>query len=206
MTGLAEELVKKHRITSEQIRSDELLVLLKELEAVIQNNVAGDVVELGCYEGTSALFEQRMLQALAPEKKLWLYDSFEGLPEKTAEDASVLGEAFKGGELRASKARLQKNFVKAGLRLPEVKKAWFYELDPHDLPQQVCFAFLDGDFYESIADSIKLVWPRLAKGGTIIVDDYENPKLPGAKKAVDEFAAMHKLHVRSLKSLAIITT
>ncbi len=201
---IAKNLLKKHRIMSDQIRPDEMLVLLSSLEAVLQQNIAGDVVELGCYEGTSALFEARMIAELKSEKKLWLYDSFEGLPAKTEQDSSVLGEAFKAGELKASKAVLAKNFVKAGLKIPEIKRAWFYELDPEDLPEQICFAFLDGDFYESIMDSFKLVWPKMTKGGVIIVDDYQNPKLPGAKTAVDEFFADKNVRIKTQKTLAII--
>ncbi len=199
-----EKLLQKFRIISEQMTRAELKVLLEELERVLQKKVPGDVVELGCYEGTSALFEARLLQALAPEKKLWLYDSFEGLPEKTKEDQSASGEWFKGGELRASRARLQKNFVKAALPIPEITRAWFFELDPEDLPEEICFAFLDGDFYESIMDSFKLVWPKMAEGGVIIVDDYQNPALPGAAKAVDEWLKGHPAQLRAEASLAII--
>ncbi len=137
-----ERLLSKFPILSAQMRKDELLVLLQELQRVFEQGVAGDVVELGCYEGTSALFEQRLLEAQAPDKKLWLYDSFEGLPAKTKEDASAAGVLFKEGELKASKARLAKNFVKAGLKIPEITRAWFFELDPEDLPAQICFAFL----------------------------------------------------------------
>lgn len=198
------KLIARHQLISQQIRPDELLVILTELVKVIENEVEGDVVELGCFEGTSALFLQRVLTQTNADKKLWLYDSFEGLPEKTAEDASANGTQFKGGELRASKARLAKNFVKANLKIPEIKRAWFYELDPSDLPPQICFAFLDGDFYESIADSLKLVWPAMAKGGVIIVDDYQNSALPGAAQAVNEFAAAHKLRVQAQKSLGIL--
>lgn len=201
---IAKELIKKHRISSDQIRPDELLVLLGALEAVLQQGTEGDVVELGCYEGTSALFEARMLERMSPDKKLWLYDSFVGLPEKTKEDVSALGEAFTAGALKASKAVLAKNFVKAGLKIPEIKRAWFYELDPEDLPEYICFAFLDGDFYESILDSLKLVWPKMTMGGVIVVDDYQNPKLPGAKQAVDEFFADKNIKIKAAKTLAVI--
>lgn len=199
-----DKLLAKNQIISEQITKAEMRVLLTELHKVLQKNVTGDVVELGCYEGTSALFEQRMIEAMAPEKKLWLYDSFEGLPEKTKEDQSASGEWFKGGELRASKARLAKNFVKAGLKIPEITRAWFFELDPEDLPDQICFAFLDGDFYESIMDSLKLVWPKMAEGGVLIVDDYQNAALPGAQKAVDEWLVTHPVSLRAEASLGII--
>ena len=121
------KLIARHQLISQQIRPDELLVLLTELTKVIGGEVEGDIVELGCYEGTSALFFARVLKDMNVDKKLWLYDSFEGLPEKTLEDQSASGTQFKGGELRASKARLAKNFVKANLPIPEIKKAWFYE-------------------------------------------------------------------------------
>ncbi|MEI7632388.1 MAG: TylF/MycF/NovP-related O-methyltransferase [bacterium] len=198
------KLIGKHQLISKQIRADELFVLLSELKNVVANQVQGDLVELGCYEGTSALFFTRLLNDLKSDKKLWLYDSFEGLPEKTSEDDSAAGVAFKGGELKASKARLAKNFVKAGLKIPEIKRAWFYELDPSDLPDQVCFAFLDGDFYESIVDSLKLVVPLIAKGGVILVDDYQNLALPGVAKAVNEYAERYDWKVQTQKSLAVI--
>lgn len=200
------KLVKSHRIISDQIREDELLVLLSELKRVLDNDIEGDVVELGCFEGTSALFIQRVLAQLSPDKKLWLYDSFEGLPDKTSQDESAIGTQFKQGELKASKAVLAKNFVKAGLKIPEIKRAWFYELDPGDLPSQICFAFLDGDFYESILDSLKLVWPKMTAGSVLIIDDYQNQALPGAAKAVDDFFVGKEVQLLAAKTLAIIKT
>ena len=53
--------------------------------------------------------------------------------------------------------------------------------------EQIAFAFLDGDFYESIKDSIKLVAPKMSDGGVMVVHDYTNPALPGVKRAVDEW-------------------
>ena len=119
-------------------------------------------------------------------KKLWIYDSFEGLPEKTAFDESVLGVNFKGGELSVTKREVKERFLRAGLPVPVIKKGWFADLRDEDLPDKIAFAFLDGDFYESIRDSLRLVGPRMSKGGVIVVHDYTNPALPGVKKAVDE--------------------
>lgn len=198
------ELIRKYRIISEQIKADELEVLLRELELVLKNGITGDVVEMGCYEGTSALFEARLMEQITPDKKLWLYDSFEGLPDKTVNDMSAAGELFVGGALKASKARLERNFHKANLPLPEVKRAWFYELDAEDLPDQICFAFLDGDFYESIMDCFKLIWPKLTDGAVVVVDDYQNGALPGVAKAVDEWVIKNNLQILVEKSLAIL--
>ncbi len=197
--------MKQPRSVTGQVTTEELVIIKRELTAVLKMRIAGDVVELGCYEGGSAVFIQSLLEQQQSEKSLWLYDSFEGLPEKTAEDETRLGAEFRAGELKASKARLERHFHKAGLHLPEIKKAWFYELDTSDLPEQICFAFLDGDYYESILDSFKLVWPKLPKGAVVLVDDYQNPKLPGVKLAVDEWIASHDgAGLRIESSLAII--
>ncbi|HMT19372.1 MAG TPA: TylF/MycF/NovP-related O-methyltransferase [Candidatus Saccharibacteria bacterium] len=197
--------MKQPRSVTGQVTTEELTIIKRELTTVLKMGIAGDVVELGCYEGGSAVFIQSLLEQQQSEKSLWLYDSFEGLPEKTAEDETKLGAEFQAGELKASKARLERHFHKAGLHLPEIKKAWFYELDTSDLPEQICFAFLDGDYYESILDSFKLVWPKLPKGAVVLVDDYQNPKLPGVKLAVDEWIVSHDgAGLRIESSLAII--
>ncbi|MBQ2695559.1 class I SAM-dependent methyltransferase [Candidatus Saccharibacteria bacterium] len=153
----------------------------------------GDFVEMGCYRGdTSLLLAEMLVKKMGKSggkdaKKLWIYDSFEGLPEKSLADESVLGVDFKGGELVVTKKEVKKRFLRAGLPVPVIKKAWFADLTPEDLPEQIAFAFLDGDFYESIKDSLNLVTPKMVAGGIMVVHDYNNPALPGVRKAVDEW-------------------
>ena len=173
----------------------------------------GDFVEMGCYKGDTSLMLAEVLreyQKLAGEetvenhaKKLWIYDSFEGLPEKKVEDESVLGANFKEGELLVSKREVKERFLRAGLPLPMIKKAWFNELKSEDLPEKIALAFLDGDFYDSIKDSLQLVGSRMVEGGIIIVHDYNNPVLPGVKKAVDEWITKKKA-VTIYQSMAIV--
>ena len=88
--------------------------------------------------------------------------------------------------------------------MPVIKKAWFKDLVYEDLPEQVAFAFLDGDFYESIRDSLKLVENKMAAGGIIIVHDYNNPALPGVMTAVDEWLENKKKKMVKYQSLAMI--
>lgn len=171
-------------------------VSTSETEIILQNlgdcfAVAGDVVELGCYEGDSSLLFAEVLKKAGSEKKLWIYDSFEGLPEKSAEDFSEAGRDFREGELCVTKKYVKQRFLRANLALPIIKKAWFEELDPErDLPGRICFAFLDGDLYASIKTSLGLVAGKVSAGGKIIVHDYNNPQLPGVAKAVEEFLAL----------------
>ena len=167
-----------------------------------QLSCQGDFVELGCYKGDTSLLLAGVLKGT--EKKLWIYDSFEGLPEKSEADESALGMNFKGGELYVTKREVKERFLRAGLPVPVIKKAWFSELTGKDLPEEVALAFLDGDFYKSIRDSLKLVESKMAEGGIIVVHDYQNPALPGVAKAVEEWAREQKKTIKTYQSMAII--
>lgn len=201
---MIEDILKRYKPITDQIESDELKVILSELKAVIESGVYGSVLELGCYEGTTSLFIRRVLDQTDKTRDFQVYDSFAGLPPKTAEDNSPLGEQFSAGQLKTSREQLRTNFKKAGLAIPVVHKAWFVHLTDDDLPGSVAFAFLDGDFYESIKTSLELVGPRLSIGGKILIDDYQSEALPGVRRAVDEWLAAKPLSLRVEQSLAVI--
>jgi O-methyltransferase len=186
-----------------QIAEREVAILLQNLAAT--EEVSGDVVEFGCYMGDTSVKIAEVMKDW-PEKWLWLYDSFEGLPEKTAEDKSGDGWAFRPGELKASAASVASKFKKLSLPEPVIMKAWFNELDANeDLPSQISFALLDGDYYESIKTSLSLVAPKLSRGGKIVVHDYRNSALPGSAKAVNEFLENNpNFKLRLSSGLAII--
>lgn len=146
----------------------------------------GDFVELGCYEGDTSLLLAELIER---QKRLWIYDSFEGLPSKTREDESVAGRDFQEGVLMVSKREVKARFLRAGLPVPVIKKGWFSDLTETDMPPEIAFAFLDGDLYQSIKDSLRLIEDKMADNGIIIVHDYDNIELPGVTKAVDEWRA-----------------
>ncbi len=144
-------------------------------------------------------------QCKTPERHLWIYDSFAGLPEKTTEDASGAGQNFQAGELFVTKREVVEKLRRANLHNVIVKKAWFDQLTDQDLPSQIAFAFLDGDLYGSIKTSLKLVAPRLQERGIMIVHDYNNPELPGSSRAVDEFLRAHpNYHLNVYHTLAVL--
>lgn len=196
------DLLDRHSIVSDQITRAELRVILRELQKTLDTGVPGDVVELGCYVGTTSLFLQRLLAGTG--RTLHVYDSFAGLPPKTLPDTSPAGEQFKQGELTASKARLVTHFKRAGLPLPVIHKAWFEALLPTDMPERISFAFLDGDFYASILASLTVVWPHLVPGAVVVIDDYQTEALPGVRRAVTEWSRRHTFTLRTEASLAII--
>lgn len=192
------------KLLSDQVDEREVRVVLRELERALATGVMGDVVEFGCYVGTTSVYLAERLATT--ERQLWLYDSFEGLPPKTDEDVSPAGEQFVTGELLATKKQLLRNLTQAHVPMPRITKGWFSELTPQDVPDQIAFAFLDGDYYHSIKDPLKLIWPRLTPGAIIVVDDYANEALPGAARAVNEWLRGHPATLRVEHSLAIIQT
>jgi O-methyltransferase len=141
----------------------------------------GDMVEFGCHTGRTST-----LMAACCDKPLWLYDSFEGLPERQSQDAGAL-KHFERGALKVDVTEVVQRFVQHKLREPFVCKSWFNAIPQEKLPERISFAHLDGDLYQSMRDCIRLVYPRLVDGGACVIDDYGWSGLPGAKLAVDEY-------------------
>ncbi|HKR82075.1 MAG TPA: TylF/MycF/NovP-related O-methyltransferase [Candidatus Saccharimonadales bacterium] len=182
-------LLTKYPLISDQVSQGELAVILRELERTLTQRVDGAVVEFGCYIGTTSLFIRRVLDHYGESgaRAFHVYDSFEGLPPKASADQNAAGVDFKAGELLVSKKQFLHEFQRAKLVAPIAHKAWFDQLAPRDIPAPIAFAFLDGDFYESILTSLQLVWPKLADNATVLVHDYKRETLPGVERAVHQF-------------------
>jgi macrocin-O-methyltransferase TylF-like protien len=229
-----------HQLVSDQVSSQDIAVVWRELKKVLQRGIPGAIVEFGCYVGTTSLFIRRLLdtcndEVLPPEpqesplsgargltaetlgsddssrrvnapegqegvpilieetpanlmsREFHVYNSFEGLPAKAAQDASAAGADFGAGKLAVSKKEFLQQFRAANLTPPIIHRGWFDDLGPDDVPPQIAFAFLDGDFYASIRTSLQLVWPRLSQGGVVLIDDFRRPELPGVEHAVQDF-------------------
>ena len=148
-------------------------------------DIPGDVVELGCNIGTAALYIRRLLNMLNNGKVSHVYDSFEGLPDAIEHDGNP--PRLSRGDLTKEQSAFEQSFRNAGLELPVIHKGFFSEIPDHEYPEQISFAFFDGDLYTSILDSFRKVYHKMSKGGIMIVHDYEGADLPGVKKACDYF-------------------
>ena len=144
----------------------------------------GAVVELGCNVGMTTSFMQRFLDLAGSNKDIHVYESFKGLPEKTEEDGETASVA---GEATVSIHDFINTFKLAKLRTPYINEGWFREIPDEQYPNQICFAYFDGDFYYSILDSFNKVYHKMVPGGIILLHDYEWSNYPGVKMACDDF-------------------
>jgi O-methyltransferase len=181
------DILNKYSLISDQVTKEEVGLILNYLQISLDNS-KGNVIEMGCYAGTTSLMIQRLLKSNDhADVEFHVYDSFEGLPDKNKQDQSPVGIQFQKGQLKFSKKQYIENFKKNELKIPKIHKDWFSELNNNDIPNNIIFAFLDGDYYDSIAQSLRLIEKKMSPDGYILIDDYQSEQLPGAKKATDEW-------------------
>jgi len=200
------QFLAKYPLISDQVSRGEITVILRELETILQRGITGNIVEFGCYIGTTSLFMRRLLDTYnqSDAREFHVYDSFEGLPPKVHADQNAAGVDFKAGELLVSKKQFLREFQRAKLAPPVTHKGWFDQLKPNDVPDDIAFAFLDGDFYDSILASLKLVWPKLAENAVILVHDYKRETLPGVERAINDFMQGKRYHLQHEQNIAIL--
>jgi O-methyltransferase len=158
----------------------------------------GNVCEFGVAQGTtSALIANEIRET---DKVLWLFDSFEGLPKPTDRDV-LIDDIFNLGSIEKYEGTMACGIEQVTSRLNSIDfplsrtkiVAGFIEESSKraNLPEKVCFAYVDFDFYQPIRIALELLDAKLPVGGVVIVDDYGFFS-DGAKAAVDEFAAERK--------------
>ena len=161
-------------------RRDMITLLMR---SILENNVEGDLVELGVYKGYTA----RLLHHYAPERVLHLFDTFEGFPDQSM-------QADKDKASNTITKRLFTDTSVEGVKKlisPQNDHVQFYQgFFPETIPdgfedKKFSFVHLDADLYEPVLDGLKYFYDRVSPGGYILVHDYN--AWIGARQAVDEF-------------------
>jgi len=171
--------------------------LYKALRYVAAFPVPGDVVECGVWRGGSAMLCAMVLKELAQtHRKLYLYDTFEGMPEPgdkdvrfTGESARVRWERLSGNWDRASLDEVTENMASTGYPTENVVlvRGKVEETIPKVAPGSISLLRLDTDWFESTYHELVHLFPRVSPHGVLIVDDYGH--WLGAREAVDKYWA-----------------
>lgn len=197
---------RNHPIISDQISREGLEVVITALEQTLQDKIEGAVVEFGCYVGTTSVFIRRVLDEAGQSntREFHVYDSFEGLPPKSNQDSNAAGVDFEAGKLFVTRKEFLQAFRAGNLKPPVIHKGWFNKLSPDEVPGPIAFAFLDGDFYDSIISSLRLMYPKMSEHGRIVIDDYQRETLPGVERAIHDFFQGKQYRLRASQNKAII--
>ena len=167
---LADTALPDRDLQNDYVRLATLELLCRRLE-----NVPGAAAELGVYRG----FFARCINQLLPERKLYLFDSFEGFGAEVQ-----ASEAFQAAHRNTAVDK-----VLSIMPYPEsiTVKPGFFPASLDGLEERFCLVSLDVDFYTGTLDGLRYFWPRLEKGGYLLLHDWGSPKLPGVAKALADF-------------------
>ncbi len=196
---ITKQLVERYKIPlykidcsySLAIAMPRILFLQNVAKQFSESQIDGSVAELGVFQGEFA----KKINACFYDKKLYLFDTFEGFSERDLKNEHK--EARENGsyfvdtsvDLVMSKMSYPNNVI--------IKKGWFPQStqDDEDLEKErFCFVNIDADLYNPIIAGLEYFYPKMVKNGIILIHDYYSKvAYPGAKKAVDEFCRKYHL-------------
>lgn len=180
-----------------------LYALYKSVEYVLRNNIKGDFVECGVWRGGSSMLIAKMLaNRKVADRKIYLYDTFQGMSTPTEHDLSYKGhEASDIYKEEAFFCLADINDVKNNMQKTQFSnenlvyvKGMIEETIPANKPAgKIALLRLDTDWYESTKHELIHLLPMVTERGPVIIDDYGYWQ--GCRKAVDEFIEERKLSI-----------
>ena len=193
---------KEYTMTSKE----RMYTLYKSVEYIINAKIPGDFVECGVWRGGSTmLIAYTLLELNVKNRKIYMYDTYEGMTKPTADDFRLEDNNVFAIKIWEKKEKEHNKFCYASLS--EVKnnmaltgypennnilvKGKIEETIPKIIPDKISLLRLDTDWYESTKHELIHLFQLLSKSGVLIIDDYGY--WAGAKKAVDEYFATKKI-------------
>jgi O-methyltransferase len=178
-------------VSTERINS-----LYRLAQRIEEERVPGDVIECGVCNGGTAAVLARFASRSPMNRKVWLFDSFQGMPGVTNEDGiNVSGETPEShvgkeiGDLIRVTEVLRK--VRTNMDRVRVVPGWFQDTFPSFKAREIALLNIDADWYESVKLCLHTFYDRVVPGGFVSFDDYGH--WPGCKRAVDEFFEVRQL-------------
>jgi hypothetical protein len=179
---------------------ERMYALYKAVQYIIDAEIPGDFVECGVWRGGSVMLIAETLVARGVmDRRIHLYDTFDGMSTPTEHDVDLHGE--KADKLLASEDNRENGLIWCVARQDEVRTnvgKTGYPIEqfsliegkveatiPNTQPPSIALLRLDTDWYESTRIEMKLLYPLLSQRGVLIVDDYGHWR--GSRKAVDEY-------------------
>ena len=180
LTSVDERLDDSVYQTADVTRTSAFALIAEEIR---ERKLEGSVAELGVAQGAFA----EVINAHFPEKKLYLFDTFEGFPQADADFERMYDYSDPQKHWYAD---INVDQVLKRMRYPQnciVKKGYFPDT-AEGLEEVFCFVSIDCDLYKPIYSGLRYFYPRLVEGGCIFVHDYRSKFFRGVKLALRRFA------------------
>jgi O-methyltransferase len=163
--GNLRQAVKDHTL----LDTERLLSLWTLVNDINCRGVIGDIVECGAYKGGSSAV---LRAAMGPHRKLWIYDSFQGMPETSQWDCSEAKNWV--GECAASVEDVLKILQATGASKEDfiIREGWFQNSFKQALPKEVALLHCDVDWYQSVILTLETFYPFMPNGACIVIDDF----------------------------------
>ena len=195
--------VKPYTMTSPQ----RVCALIDAVQYVCSCGLQGSFVECGVWRGGSVMAMLKTLLSINDYREIYLFDTYDGMTSPTEQDIDLEGKLAK--ELLAKNTKSTENYLWCYAPLQEVQNNLRLTKYPQDLlkfvvgkvedtipeqsPDQIALLRLDTDWYESTYHELVHLFPRLVKGGVLIIDDYGHWQ--GARKAADQYFCENNLQL-----------
>nr|QBK90540.1 MAG: macrocin o-methyltransferase [Pithovirus LCPAC104] len=166
---------------------------------VINNKIEGDLLEAGVWRGGAAIFMAGLNKCNNQNRKIFVADSFEGLPKPDSKYESDINDIHHTlSFLAVSLEDVKSNFKKYNLLDDNVIfiKGFFENSLKSDYIEKLAILRVDGDMYSSTIQVLDNLYDKVSKGGVIIIDDYA---LKGCKDAVDYFRSNRNINSKMIQ-------
>ncbi len=157
--------------------------------------MTGDVAECGVYRGSTLVPITFEVRRHGDTRRVFGFDSFQGFDDTVEIDVALGGQEDGTRRLHGfddtSRELVQRKIDRLGLASTVTLVPGYFQdtLATAAADRTFSFVHLDCDLYQSYQDCLTFFWPRLAPGGIILFDEYDDPSWPGCNLAVDEFVA-----------------
>ena len=178
--------------------TERIHALIHAVRHIVRNRIAGDMVECGVWKGGSVMaIALTLLQLGERDRALYLFDTFSGMTAPSDVDVDYQGQQahviLDAVRCEASQQEVEKAVLGTGYDREKIHfvPGRVEQTIPDHAPASIALLRLDTDWYESTQHELLHLFPRLARGGVIIIDDYGHWR--GARQAVDEYIAQHQI-------------
>ena len=176
--NVSPKLIKIERQYSDRVRFYNLWFQIERLNT---NDIQGAFAELGVYKGETA----RAIHFMDEKRKLYLFDTFNGFSNNDLEHENQSDDRFETNMFADTSLEKVKKYISGNDNI--IFKAGLFPSTAKSLENEI-FAFvnIDADLYAPTIAALDFFYPRMSKGGVIIIHDY-NHNWHGIPKAIDEF-------------------